>query len=143
MAIAADLALDLACSLDPVILAEQAGISPDPWQADVLRSTAPRVLLLCSRQAGKSTITAVLAVHCAVYEPGSLVLLLSRHARRTAGAWTHAAGTHPLLAQIIPGLGGGDAAGDAPAIHGHGGAVHPAAIPDRTAVLPYSDPRAT
>jgi hypothetical protein len=48
-----------------------------------------------------------------------------------------------LLAQIIPGLGGGDAAGDAPAIHGHGGAVHPAAIPDRTAVLPYSDPRAT
>ena len=43
MAIAADLAL----GLDPVLLAEQAGITPDDWQADVLRSTAPRESFVC------------------------------------------------------------------------------------------------
>src|SRR5438045_3435420 len=67
------IAADLARALDPVLLAEQAGLVPDPWQAQVLRSTAARVLLLCSRQAGKSTITSILAVHSALYDPGALV----------------------------------------------------------------------
>jgi hypothetical protein len=70
------LARDLALALDPVLLARRAGIDPDPWQAEVLRSTAPRRLLNCSRQSGKSTVAAVRAVHVALYEPGSLVLLL-------------------------------------------------------------------
>jgi hypothetical protein len=83
MAITADLALDLACSFDPVILAEQAGMTPDAWQCGVLRSGASRVLLLCSRPAGKSTITSILAVHTALYEPGSLVLLLSPTLRQS------------------------------------------------------------
>ena len=58
----ADLAADMARALDPVRLAAQAGFAPDPWQCDVLRSMAPRVLLLCSRQAGKSTVTSLLGV---------------------------------------------------------------------------------
>src|SRR5947199_350893 len=37
------IAADLARALDPVLLAEQAGLVPDPWQAQVLRSTAARV----------------------------------------------------------------------------------------------------
>jgi len=76
-------AADLARALNPVLLAEQAGVLPDPWQADVLRSIAPRLLLNCSRQSGKSTITSILAIHTALYTPGSLVLLLSPSLRQS------------------------------------------------------------
>jgi hypothetical protein len=102
MAIAADLALDLACSLDPVVLAEQAGVRPDPWQCHALRSSAPRVLLLCSRQAGKSTITSILAVHTALYEPGSLVLLLSPTLRQSGELFKKCAGVYQALGRPVP-----------------------------------------
>jgi len=71
------LAQDLRMALDPVQLACATGLNPDPWQERLLRSSAPRVLLNCSRQAGKSTMAAALAVHTALYDPGALVLLLS------------------------------------------------------------------
>ena len=77
------LARDLALALDPALLARRAGIDPDPWQADVLRSPAPRMLLNCSRQAGKSTVAAAIGVHEALYRPGSLVLLLSPALRQS------------------------------------------------------------
>jgi Terminase large subunit, T4likevirus-type, N-terminal len=96
------LAPDLAAGLDPVLLAEQAGLVPDDWQADVLRSTAARVLLLCSRQAGKSTITAILAVHCALYEPGSLVLLLSPTLRQSAELFKKCAAIYGALGRPVP-----------------------------------------
>jgi hypothetical protein len=57
---------DLARNLDPVLMAQDCGITPDPWQADLLRSSAPRALLLCSRQSGKTTTTSLIALHCAV-----------------------------------------------------------------------------
>jgi hypothetical protein len=62
---------------DPVAFSAALGIEPDPWQAAVLRSSSKRILLNCSRQAGKSTVASVLALHRAVYSPGSLVLLVS------------------------------------------------------------------
>jgi hypothetical protein len=74
---------DLATALDPTRLLLPAGIVPDQWQADVLRSPADRLLLNCSRQSGKSTIAGALAVHTAIYEPGSLVLLLSPTLRQS------------------------------------------------------------
>ncbi len=77
------LATDLAAALDPVVFARRAGLEPDPWQADVLRSTAPRLLLNCCRQSGKSTTTATLAMHTALYQPGALVLLLSPSQRQS------------------------------------------------------------
>ncbi|MEP7081902.1 MAG: terminase family protein [Chloroflexota bacterium] len=79
-----NLAADLLRALDPVALAPVVGMEPDPWQAGVLRSSSPRVLLNCARQVGKSTTAALLAVHVAVYEPGSLVLLLSPSQRQSA-----------------------------------------------------------
>jgi hypothetical protein len=80
----ATLADDLRKGLDPVIFARSLGLDPDPWQADVLRSDAKRLLLLCSRQAGKSTVTALLALHTALYQPGALVLLLSPSLRQSS-----------------------------------------------------------
>jgi hypothetical protein len=77
------LALDLARALDPVKFAPAIGMVPDSWQARVLRSSSDRLLLNCCRQSGKSTTAALLAVHTAVYEPGSLVLLLSPSLRQS------------------------------------------------------------
>lgn len=78
-----NLAEDLARALDPVTLAESVGMVPDEWQADVLRSQDDRILLNCCRQSGKSSTAAVLAVHTALYEPGSLTLLLSPSLRQS------------------------------------------------------------
>lgn len=74
---------DLAMSLDPVTFSRAAGIEADEWQRDVLRSSSQRLLLNCSRQSGKSTTTAMLAVHTALYDPGALVLLLSPSLRQS------------------------------------------------------------
>jgi hypothetical protein len=59
------------------------GWPPDPWQAQVLRAASARQLLLCSRQSGKSSVAAVLALHVALYQPESLVLLLSPSLRQS------------------------------------------------------------
>jgi hypothetical protein len=75
---------DLARNLDPVRFATDCGVTPDPWQADLLRSTAPRALLLCSRQSGKTTTTSLIALHCAVYTPNALVVVVSPSQRQSA-----------------------------------------------------------
>lgn len=62
--------------LTPLDLADRIGFTPDPWQRAVLLSTAPQILLNCSRQSGKSTISALLALHTALYQPGSLSLIV-------------------------------------------------------------------
>lgn len=77
------LASDLAQALDPVRLAERAGLRPDPWQRDLLRSSAQRLILCCARQVGKSTVTGLLAAHTLLYQPGSLVLLVSPSLRQS------------------------------------------------------------
>jgi len=78
------LAEDLACSLDPVRLAQRLGIVPDPWQERVLRSTTRQLHLNCARQVGKSTITGILAAHTALYDPGSPTLILSPSLRQSS-----------------------------------------------------------
>ncbi len=71
-------------ALSPLAVAARAGITPDPWQADLLVSDARQLVLLCGRQSGKSTITAVLAAHQAAFVPNSLVLLLSPSLRQSS-----------------------------------------------------------
>jgi hypothetical protein len=65
----ASLAEDLKLALDRVSFAKRLGLKPDPWQEDLLRSTLERVLLNCCRQSGKSTMTAIVALHRALYHP--------------------------------------------------------------------------
>jgi hypothetical protein len=77
------LANDLAIALDPALIMRRAGMNPDPWQAGLLRSTGKRHLLLCTRQAGKSTTTAALAVWEALYNAPALILLLSPSLRQS------------------------------------------------------------
>ncbi len=74
---------ELRRALDRTEFARAVGMNPDPWQQDLLRSEAPRVLLNCSRQSGKSTMAAILALHQALYHPGSLVLVLAPALRQS------------------------------------------------------------
>ena len=73
---------DFAMGLDPALLMARCHMPPDPWQEKVLRSDASRQLLLCSRQSGKSSTTAALALWQALYAPG-LILLLSPSLRQS------------------------------------------------------------
>jgi hypothetical protein len=77
------LAQDLKLALDRVSFARRLGLEPDPWQGDLLRSTSERVLLNCCRQSGKSTMTAVITLHRALYHPGSLILCLAPALRQS------------------------------------------------------------
>lgn len=72
-----------AAPADAVALMAAGGMQPDAWQADLLRSGWHRALLLCSRQSGKSTVTAALATWTALYQPDSLTLLLSPSQRQS------------------------------------------------------------
>jgi hypothetical protein len=78
-----DLGLDLAHALDPVaFVQDRLKFKPDPWQAQLLRSPALWILLNCCRQSGKSTTTAAVALHTALYNPG-LILLVSPSLRQS------------------------------------------------------------
>ena len=50
----------------------------DEWQSRVLTSKSNRIILNCSRQSGKSTVTAILAVHHAIFYENSMVIVISR-----------------------------------------------------------------
>jgi len=96
------IAADLATALDPVLLAARAGITPDPWQAEVLRSHSPRMLLNCSRQSGKSTTTGVLAVWTALFQPGALVLLLSPSLRQSQELFKKCLDAYRVAGRPVP-----------------------------------------
>ena len=78
---------DIATALNPTRLFTAAGIGqPDPWQRRVLMGPWSRLLMLCSRQSGKSTTVGALAAHEALYRPESLTLITApaqRQAKET------------------------------------------------------------
>lgn len=78
------MARDLARMLDPVMFATDCGVTPDGWQAKLLRDQPRRSLLLCSRQSGKSTVTALMALWTAIYQAPSLIVILSPSQRQSA-----------------------------------------------------------
>ncbi len=91
------LAADLCLALDRVSFASSLGLDPDPWQERLLRSTSPRVLLNCSRQSGKSTMSGVMALHRALYSPGSLVLCLAPSERQSKELFAKVADSYRRL----------------------------------------------
>jgi hypothetical protein len=78
-----DIGRRLTWAYDPVSFAEdRLHFIPDPWQAQLLRSTSHWLMLNCCRQSGKSTTTAIVALHQAIYDPG-LVLCVSPSLRQS------------------------------------------------------------
>lgn len=96
------IATDLARGLDPVALAAAIGMLPDRWQLDLLRSLAARVLVNASRQSGKSTVGAILAVWQALYVPGSLVLVVSASERQARELFRVAVVLYRTLGRPVP-----------------------------------------
>jgi hypothetical protein len=68
---------------DKLTFAQACGVEPDPWQAKVLASTSRKIILCCSRQSGKSTVTGIDALHTACFQAGALCLLLSPSQRQS------------------------------------------------------------
>jgi len=60
------------------------GFTPDTLQAQILDSPAHRLILLCSRQFGKSTLAAIKALHFALAHPAATILVVSPTLRRSA-----------------------------------------------------------
>lgn len=73
----------LSLLLDPSLVLAAQGLDADPWQRDLLLSDEPYLLLNCSRQAGKSTTVAALALHQMLTTPGTLVLLVAPSERQS------------------------------------------------------------
>jgi hypothetical protein len=88
---------DLRPALDRVAFAENLGISPDPWQRDLLASSSDRILLNCARQSGKSLMSAVIALHRALYHPGSLILILAPSERQAKETFSKVAEAYRKL----------------------------------------------
>lgn len=64
-------------------LMQAAGLTPDPWQEELMRERRLRELLLCSRQAGKSLVVAAIALEQALTKADSLTLLISPSQRQS------------------------------------------------------------
>ena len=88
--------------VEAVELMRRAVGTPDPWQERVLRAPAPRALWVCARQTGKSATTAVLALHQALTQPGSLILLLSASLRQSQELFKKVQEAYRMAASTVP-----------------------------------------
>lgn len=95
-------ATSLAIRIDPSLILDEMGFSPEPWQRQVLRSTHERMLLNCHRQAGKSTATAGLAVSTIIAESDALVLLVSASLRQSRELFLKVTRSYNALGAPIP-----------------------------------------
>lgn len=93
---------DLSAMLDPCILARRVGMEPDVWQARALRSAAPQSLWNCSRQSGKSTTAAIIALTTALYRPASTTLLISTGQIQAAEVLKKVTSLYRQLGRPIP-----------------------------------------
>src|SRR5215211_2921917 len=80
------------------------GMTPDDWQERLLRSDSDRILINAARQSGKSTTTAIIALHRALYHPASLILCLAPSLRQSQELFGKIAGFYrdldrPVLPQ--------------------------------------------
>jgi Terminase large subunit, T4likevirus-type, N-terminal len=97
------MAKDLMRAFDPTLLMRDAGIEPDPWQAKLLTERPKRALLLCSRQSGKTETAITLGEWTALYEPGSLTLIVSPSQRQSGEVFRRLMILHGKLKEV-PGL---------------------------------------
>jgi len=77
------MARDITRALDPAQLMRDTGLEPDKWQAELLRKRPKRCLMLCARQTGKTEAAYHLGLWTCLYQPGSLVLIVSPSQRQS------------------------------------------------------------
>lgn len=67
----------IAYKIAPQTFAKDCGITLDDWQRGVFEADAHQICLNCCRQSGKSTVTAMLGLKHALFNPNALVLIIS------------------------------------------------------------------
>jgi hypothetical protein len=91
-----------ALRLDASLLMEMAGFAePDPWQRELMRSKSERILICASRQIGKSSGTACVALAQAYLYPGSLILLIATNKEQALELFRKVSSFHEKL-QLVP-----------------------------------------
>ena len=68
----------------PELILKRAGLTSDRWQTDVLRTPKSQILLLCSRQVGKTLVASALVLRTALLEAPALVLILTPSERQSS-----------------------------------------------------------
>lgn len=68
---------ETAKATSPSVYLESIGFNAFKWQRIVASTSANRIILLCSRQAGKSTIVSSIPCHTAKYQSGSLNIVIA------------------------------------------------------------------
>src|SRR5437868_12499410 len=86
----------------PLRLMRHLGLEPDPWQVEVLEGKHHRLLLNCFRQAGKSTVVAMVALLGAVLIPQRLIVLLSRSMRQSSELFRKVSNFYQRLGALYP-----------------------------------------
>ena len=74
---------NIALALDPCLVMSRAGLTPDPWQSELIRDEENWWLLLCTRQGGKTQAISALALSTALNRKGALVLILTPSERQS------------------------------------------------------------
>ena len=92
---------------DPVAFAYRVGAplgltALDQWQQDVLTSRATRTLWTCSRQVGKTTTAALLALYTAVWVPRAEILVVCPSLRQSAETARRVFSFYSAIASIVP-----------------------------------------
>lgn len=69
----------IACAFDPAYFMKWAfDLDPEPWQVKFLReSEDKRVMFICTRQGGKSTVTAASTLYETIFFPNRLLLIIA------------------------------------------------------------------
>lgn len=91
-----------AAAVDPTQIFVAQGLTPDPWQTNLLFRPDRHILLTCSRQSGKSTVAAALAVHTACFQPGSLILIVAPSLRQSTELFRKVLDGYRALGKAVP-----------------------------------------
>ncbi len=75
--------IELALAADPALIMQVIGKPADEWQSQLLRKRCRRLLLNCSRQAGKSTVVACKALLRAIQSAPILILVICPASRQS------------------------------------------------------------
>lgn len=86
----------------PVELAAAVGFDLDDWQGEYLECESLRRLLNCTRQGGKSTVSALDATHDALSVPGSLILIIAPSERQSRETFRKVSECYTRLGHSVP-----------------------------------------
>src|SRR5262245_38818165 len=92
----------LAIALDPSRILTMQKLPPDPWQRELLFAPDQFLLLNCSRQAGKSTTVAALAMHHLLVADRALILLVAPSERQSHELFRKVLDAYGALGRPVP-----------------------------------------